>query len=129
PLTQAAARYLYKLMAYKDEYEVARLLLKGEWAERVRSTFVDPQVKFNLHPPLLREKGLKSKLELGGWFTPLLGMLIPRDPGGIERRAGRLQPQAGRDHRQRARPDPGLRADQARQRESHPRVRRPQAGG
>jgi indolepyruvate ferredoxin oxidoreductase len=76
-LTQAAARYLYKLMAYKDEYEVARLLLKGEWAERVRSTFNDPQVKFNLHPPLLRERGLKSKLELGGWFKPLLGLLIP----------------------------------------------------
>src|SRR5256885_16592554 len=76
-MTQAAARHLYKLMAYKDEYEVARLLLKGEWAERVRATFVDPTVKFNLHPPLLRDHGLKSKLELGGWFQPLLGMLIP----------------------------------------------------
>jgi len=76
-LTQAAARYLHKLMAYKDEYEVARLLLKGEWAERVRATFVDPKVKFNLHPPLLRERGLKSKLELGGWFRPALAMLIP----------------------------------------------------
>ena len=77
PLAQAAARYLYKLMAYKDEYEVARLLLKGEWAERIRATFVDPTVKFNLHPPLLRDHGLKSKLELGRWFKPLLGMLIP----------------------------------------------------
>jgi indolepyruvate ferredoxin oxidoreductase len=76
PLTQAAARYLYKLMAYKDEYEVARLLLKGEWAERVRATFVEPVVKFNLHPPLLRERGLKSKLELGGWFKLPLAMLI-----------------------------------------------------
>ncbi|MEP7105499.1 MAG: indolepyruvate ferredoxin oxidoreductase family protein, partial [Chloroflexota bacterium] len=76
-LTQAAARYLFKLMAYKDEYEVARLLLKGEWAQRVRATFNDPQVKFNLHPPLLRERGLKNKLELGRWFKPMLGMLVP----------------------------------------------------
>ena len=76
-LTQAAARYLHKLMAYKDEYEVARLLLKGEWAERVRATFVEPKVKFNLHPPLLRERGLKNKLELGAWFRPVLGMLVP----------------------------------------------------
>jgi indolepyruvate ferredoxin oxidoreductase len=64
-------------MAYKDEYEVARLLLKGEWAERIRNTFVEPRVKFNLHPPFLRERGLKSKLELGGWFRPILGALIP----------------------------------------------------
>ncbi len=76
-LTEAALRQLYKLMAYKDEYEVARLLLKGEWAERIRNTFVEPRVKFNLHPPFLRERGLKSKLELGSWFRPVLGALIP----------------------------------------------------
>ncbi|HEX6548037.1 MAG TPA: indolepyruvate ferredoxin oxidoreductase family protein [Candidatus Dormibacteraeota bacterium] len=76
-LTHAAARYLYKLMAYKDEYEVARLLLRGEWARRVRETFVDPKVKFNLHPPFLRERGLRNKLELGGWFRPFLAALIP----------------------------------------------------
>src|SRR5438067_855889 len=74
-LTQAAARYLHKLMAYKDEYEVARLLLKGEWAERVRATFVEPKVKFNLHPPLLRERGLKNKLELGAGFRPVLALV------------------------------------------------------
>ena len=76
-LTEAALRHLYKLMAYKDEYEVARLLLKGEWAERLRRTFVEPKVRFNLHPPLLRDRGLKGKLELGGWFAPFLRMLIP----------------------------------------------------
>jgi indolepyruvate ferredoxin oxidoreductase len=75
-LTRAAARYLYKLLAYKDEYEVARLLLKEEWAERVRETFVDPRVSFNLHPPLLRERGLRHKLELGPWFRPALRALV-----------------------------------------------------
>jgi indolepyruvate ferredoxin oxidoreductase len=76
-LTEQAARHLYKLMAYKDEYEVARLLLKGEWADRLRSTFARPRVKYNLHPPFLRERGLRRKLELGGWFTPLLRLLVP----------------------------------------------------
>jgi indolepyruvate ferredoxin oxidoreductase len=76
-LTEAAIRNLYKLMAYKDEYEVARLLLKGEWAERIRRTFVDPKVRFNLHPPFLRERGLGRKLELGSWFRPFLAVLVP----------------------------------------------------
>ena len=76
-LTEAVIRNLYKLMAYKDEYEVARLLLKGEWAERLRRTFVEPKVRFNLHPPLLRERGLQRKLELGGWFRPVLWLLVP----------------------------------------------------
>ena len=73
----AVARYLFKLMAYKDEYEVARLLLKDEWAERLRQTFVEPRVRFNLHPPFLRDRGLRRKLELGGWFRPALRLLVP----------------------------------------------------
>jgi indolepyruvate ferredoxin oxidoreductase len=76
-LTESVIRHLYKLMAYKDEYEVARLLLKGEWAERLRRTFVEPRVRFNLHPPFLRDRGLGRKLELGGWFTPFLRLLVP----------------------------------------------------
>jgi len=76
-LTEGVLRNLYKLMAYKDEYEVARLLLKDEWTERLRHTFVEPRVRFNLHPPFLRDRGLKRKVELGGWFRPLLGLLVP----------------------------------------------------
>jgi len=76
-LTGAVVRNLYKLMAYKDEYEVARLLLKDEWAERVRATFVDPKVRYNLHPPFLRDRGLRRKLELGSWFRPALRLLVP----------------------------------------------------
>ena len=69
-------RNLHKLMAYKDEYEVARLLVQNTFAERVRVAF-DPSAKFyyNLQPPLLRSFGLKGKVTLGGWFTPALRAL------------------------------------------------------
>ncbi|MGI8564722.1 MAG: indolepyruvate ferredoxin oxidoreductase family protein [Candidatus Dormibacter sp.] len=76
-LVTQAVRHLYKLMAYKDEYEVARLLLKQEWELRVKETFDKPKVRYNLHPPFLRDRGLKRKLELGGWFRPFLQTLIP----------------------------------------------------
>ena len=61
-LTEAVARNLFKLMAYKDEYEVARLHLDS----------VPPEGKvwFNLQPPLMRALGLKGKLKLGRWFLP-----------------------------------------------------------
>ena len=75
-LGEAVARYLFKLMAYKDEYEVARLLLKDEFFRRVRAEFGDDaQPAFNLHPPLLRALGLKRKLRLGMWFAPMLKAL------------------------------------------------------
>jgi indolepyruvate ferredoxin oxidoreductase len=72
-LGEAVARYLFKLMAYKDEYEVARLLLKEAFLRRVRAEFgEDAPLAFNLHPPLLRAMGLKRKLRLGPWFVPVL---------------------------------------------------------
>jgi indolepyruvate ferredoxin oxidoreductase len=72
-LSEAVARHLFKLMAYKDEYEVARLLLKDAFFQRVRAEFgEDAQLAFNLHPPILRALGLKRKLRLGGWFVPVL---------------------------------------------------------
>ena len=75
-LSEAVARYLFKLMAYKDEYEVARLLLKEELFQQVRAEFGDDaQPAFNLHPPLLRALGLKRKLRLGMWFAPMLKAL------------------------------------------------------
>jgi indolepyruvate ferredoxin oxidoreductase len=75
-LGEAVARYLFKLMAYKDEYEVARLLLKDEFFQRVRAQFGDDaQLAFHLHPPLLRLLGLKHKLRLRMWFTPALKAL------------------------------------------------------
>jgi indolepyruvate ferredoxin oxidoreductase len=72
-LSEAVARYLFKLMAYKDEYEVARLLTQDTFAQRVAASF-DGQVRlrYNLQPPLARTLGLRGKVALGPWFTPVL---------------------------------------------------------
>src|SRR6185312_4497054 len=52
-LTEAVARYAFKLMAYKDEYEVARLYTSGDFEKRIRETFDgDFKLHFNLAPPL-----------------------------------------------------------------------------
>ncbi|MDQ2946307.1 MAG: indolepyruvate ferredoxin oxidoreductase family protein, partial [Acidobacteriota bacterium] len=75
-LREVVAKYLYKLMAYKDEYEVARLLTKPAFENQVREMWEAPEsVSYNLHPPLLRRFGLKKKVRLGSWFrTPLLAL-------------------------------------------------------
>ncbi|HEU4841643.1 MAG TPA: indolepyruvate ferredoxin oxidoreductase family protein, partial [Ilumatobacteraceae bacterium] len=74
--TAAVARYGYKLMAYKDEYEVARLLLEpaaraGYEAVGGRGT----KVTWRLHPPMLRAAGMKQKMKLGRRTTPVLATL------------------------------------------------------
>jgi indolepyruvate ferredoxin oxidoreductase len=75
-LTHAVIRNLYKLMAYKDEYEVARLHLKHTWREYLNSMFERPlKVSYNLHPPLLRALGMKRKLKLGPWFDKPMRLL------------------------------------------------------
>ena len=73
---EAVARHLYKLMAYKDEYEVARLHLDAAVSARLASKF-GPKIRtyWHLHPPLLRALGLKRKLRIGAWFTPAFRML------------------------------------------------------
>lgn len=75
-LSEAVARYLFKLMAYKDEYEVARLHLKPEFAAAVQAQFGEgASVTYKLHPPFLRALGMEKKLSLGSWFTPFLRLL------------------------------------------------------
>lgn len=75
-LKEPVSRYLYKLMAYKDEYEVARLLTKPEVEEQVLGMWAKPEsLSYNLHPPLLRAFGLKNKLTFGPWFKNVLKIL------------------------------------------------------
>jgi indolepyruvate ferredoxin oxidoreductase len=75
-LAEAVARHLYKLMAYKDEYEVARLHLDPTLQAEIRARFGEgARATWNLHPPLLRALGLERKLKLGPWFTPAFKVL------------------------------------------------------
>jgi indolepyruvate ferredoxin oxidoreductase len=75
-IAEAYARGLFKLLAYKDEYEVARLHLDAVEQARLRGEFgAGAKVYVMLHPPLLRALGLKRKLKLGRWFVPALRML------------------------------------------------------
>jgi indolepyruvate ferredoxin oxidoreductase len=75
-LAETVARYLYKLMAYKDEYEVARLLTQPEFEKQVSNMWEAAEsVSYNLHPPLLRALGMKRKLQMGPWFRVPLRLL------------------------------------------------------
>jgi indolepyruvate ferredoxin oxidoreductase len=75
-LTAAVARQLFKLMAYKDEFEVARLHLDPTERARIKREFGDDvKIHFNLHPPVLRALGMKRKLKLGTWFDVMFRLL------------------------------------------------------
>lgn len=66
------ARSLYKLMAYKDEYEVARLHLASVPDDARRPGV---RVSWLLQPPMLRSLGLTRKVEVGPWFRPVFSAL------------------------------------------------------
>ncbi len=62
-LTESVAKNLFKLMAYKDEYEVARLHTDKQFLERVKSQFEgDFKVHYHLAPPLLAKRNEKGHL-------------------------------------------------------------------
>jgi indolepyruvate ferredoxin oxidoreductase len=104
-LTETVARYLFKLMAYKDEYEVARLYTDGAFRKQVETEFDGDNLRFEFHlaPPLLarRDKttGLPRKMSFGPWMLPAFQLLAklkglrgtPFDPFGrsLERRTER----------------------------------------
>ena len=76
PLSSAVARYLYKLMAYKDEYEVARLALEPKFDGALTEEFgPGARMSFRLHPPVLRALGMKKKIALGRWFRGVFRLL------------------------------------------------------
>ena len=62
-LTESVAKNLFKLMAYKDEYEVARLHTDKQFLERVKTQFEgDFKVHYHLAPPLLAKRNEKGHL-------------------------------------------------------------------
>ena len=72
-LTEAVARYYHKLLAYKDEYEVARLFTNGEFMKDVRNTFTGKyKLEFNLAPPIFSREdpatGRPKKRQYGAWM-------------------------------------------------------------
>jgi indolepyruvate ferredoxin oxidoreductase len=70
-LTDAVARHFHKLMAYKDEYEVARLALLDESQQRYRAVGgPDTDVTYHLHPPMLRAVGMDRKIKFGRTGEP-----------------------------------------------------------
>ena len=79
-LAEAVAKSLYKLMAYKDEYEVGRLYSDGEFLKKLGSQFEgDYKLTFHLAPPLFSDRdpttGQLKKKEYGAWVMPMFRML------------------------------------------------------
>lgn len=79
-LTEAVARYLYQLMPYKDEYEVARLYSDGTFLQKLGETFEgDFRLTFHLAPPIfnrgLDAPGRPRKTSFGPWMMAAFRLL------------------------------------------------------
>ncbi len=79
-LAQAVARYHFKLLAYKDEYEVARLYANGDFQAQLNRQFEGrPKLKVHLAPPLLAPRdpatGELQKRAYGPWVLTAMGWL------------------------------------------------------
>jgi indolepyruvate ferredoxin oxidoreductase len=79
-LAEAVARYYAKLLAYKDEYEVARLYADPDFRKKIEGMFEgDYRVVYHLAPPLLARtdpnSGEPRKMRFGAWMLPLFKML------------------------------------------------------
>jgi indolepyruvate ferredoxin oxidoreductase len=80
-LADAVGRYLFKLMAYKDEYEVARLYADESFAKQVRNEIGGEHLRLHVHlaPPLLaradKVTGEPRKMTFGPWIFPLFRLL------------------------------------------------------
>jgi len=79
-LTDAVTRAYFKTLAYKDEYEVARLYVQTEFLSRVDAEFGGrSRLRFHLAPPILGggtdARGRPRKREFGAWVIPLFRLL------------------------------------------------------
>ncbi|SFL19699.1 indolepyruvate ferredoxin oxidoreductase family protein [Shimia haliotis] len=79
-LVMDAAKSLFRLMAYKDEYEVARLHRESGFEAQLREEFEgDFKVNYHLSPPALPlgrdARGRPTKVAMGPWMRPVLGQL------------------------------------------------------
>jgi len=79
-LAEAVARYAFKLMAYKDEYEVARLYSDRAFMEKLNHQFDgDFRIQFHLAPPLIAPRdpatGELQKRSYGAWMLRVFGLL------------------------------------------------------
>jgi indolepyruvate ferredoxin oxidoreductase len=79
-VAQAAARFYHKLLAYKDEYEVARLYTNGEFIKELKATFQgNYKIRLNLAPPIMEQNdpatGRPKKREFGAWMLTAFGIL------------------------------------------------------
>jgi indolepyruvate ferredoxin oxidoreductase len=73
-LGEAVARNLFKLMAYKDEYEVARLHAESGFRERISAMFEgDYRVHYHLAPPLFAKRNEKGELQKSKYGPAMLG--------------------------------------------------------
>ncbi len=103
-LTEAVVRSYFKLLAYKDEYEIARLYSTPDFARKLNEQFEGSyRIGFNLAPPLLarrdRQTGVPRKMAFGPWLLLVFRLLArakhlrgtPLDPFGWtkERRSER----------------------------------------
>ncbi len=102
-VAEAAARNLFKLMAVKDEYEVARLYTDGSFKKQLASEFQQyDRLEFHLAPPIFNRRGTDGrprKSNFGPWMMKAFGVLAalkglrgtPFDPFGYsgERRTER----------------------------------------
>jgi indolepyruvate ferredoxin oxidoreductase len=78
-LASSVARYLFKLMAYKDEYEVARLYTDGSFDAELGRRFKGGKLTFHLAPPLLAQTdpvtGVPRKMSFGPWMKSAFTVL------------------------------------------------------
>ncbi|HUD97905.1 MAG TPA: indolepyruvate ferredoxin oxidoreductase family protein, partial [Woeseiaceae bacterium] len=80
PFTRAVARAWFKTLAYKDEYEVARLYVDTGFLERLKKEYgKSAKVRFHLAPPVLSRgvdaRGRPRKSEFGAWMIPVFRLL------------------------------------------------------